>query len=129
MTYFAYVAYMVFGTLMASSVWLWTFFQVNPDSSGFAGVFLFYVSFGLMLVGLFALLGLFVRVIVFRAQDMRVLMVKTTFRQGLLLGIMAESMLIFQRLGFLTWWSFVLLFMLVISLEFFLSAGDHVKHI
>lgn len=129
MTYIAYVAYMLIGTLMACAVWLWTLFSINPDTSGLTGILLFYVSFALMLVGFFALLGLFVRVVLFRTQEMKVYVVKTTFRQGVLLAIMAESVLLFQKYGLMTWWSFALLFVLVISLEFFLSAGHHVKNL
>lgn len=128
MTYFAYIAFMLLGTIMSGGVWLWTIISINPETSGATGILLFYTATFLTLVGVFALLGLLLRVVLFRSTEMKYFIVRTTFRQAVLLALMSEFVLALIKYGFLTWWSFGLLFLLIVSLEFFLSSGHHVTN-
>lgn len=125
MTYLAYVMYMSIGTIMALGVWVWTLLSINPETSGPAGILLFYVSLGLSLVGVFALLGLIIRVVIIRTSMMRIFVVRSSFRQSILFTLLVMSSLVLQMYSMMTWWAFLLLFMFAISLEFFFASGDH----
>jgi len=116
---------MTIGTVMAVGVWMWTLFSINPDTSGPAGILLFYVSLALSLVGIFALLGLFIRLIVLRSTTMRIFVVRSSFRQSILFTLLVLSSLVLQMYSMMTWWAFLLLFAFAISLEFFFASGEH----
>jgi len=110
---------------MALGVWMWTLISINPETSGPAGILLFYISLALALVGIFALLGLWVRVMIVRTSEMRVLVVRASFRQAILFMLLVISSLVLQMQGMISWWAFGLIFLFAISLEFFFASGEH----
>ena len=76
-------------------------------------------------MGIFALLGLFIRVMIVRTNVMRVLVVRSSFRQAILFTLLVLSSLVLQMQGMMTWWAFGLIFLFAISLEFFFASGEH----
>ncbi len=125
MTYRGYVSYMTLGTLMAVAVFLATIFSVSPYQ-GPAGILLFYLSLFLSLIGIFSLCGLGTRVLILRTKLMRLFVVRDSFRQAIFLSLFLIACLMLQKMVLLHWWSFVLLFVFVVSLEFFFSSSNHV---
>lgn len=127
MTYARYILLMFVGTVIAFSVWLWVLLFINPDTTGPIGIFLFYISLILSLMGLLALIGLFVRLLGKRSERMRFYAVRTSFRQAVLLTLLIIVVLTLEHFKMLSWWNFGLMLLFIISLEFFYSAGNHIK--
>jgi len=93
-------------------------FFIDPDSSGFLGMFLFYSTFFFVFSGIFNLFLLFWRK-KFLDEKSLANSVGLNFRQGILLAILFLGILIFQGLRILIWWDVLFLIAGVFLLAFF----------
>lgn len=94
---------------------------VNPQSSGFLGMFLFYSVIFFALSGIFNLFLIFIRKR-FLGNETTATNIGLSFRQGILLAILCLALLILQSYRILIWWDalFVVAGIFLIEL-FFLS--------
>jgi hypothetical protein len=105
-----------FFTLLSLGTWMGVFFFVDPESAGTPGA-------GLFLGALFSFLaGSFTLVLValsrkFLGDTSAALAFGASFRQGFLLALLAISMLVLLRLGYLSWWNALLALATILLLE------------
>lgn len=115
----------VWGMVLLSLILLLAFYlvakNVDPTKSGAAGKALFYLVLFFFLSGLFNLLLLGTRK-TFLGSEMAVYGLGLSLRQGILLSILAVSLLILQSYRMLVWWDGLLVLAGVFLLElYFLS--------
>ena len=115
-------------TLFCWLAWVTVLYYINPESSGFIGLFLFYISLLIALVGSFALLGFFFRVW-FLAEDIVYKHVGVSLRQAILFSVLVVGGLFLQALRLLTWWNGLLFILGLVVLElFFLTRQSLPRH-
>jgi hypothetical protein len=101
--------------------WLFILFEVDPTSSGWVGLLVFYAS------SFFTLLGaLFALVVVVRKwrnkNELEYEIVSLSVRQALFFSLTIIGVLFLQSKRFLTWWNLLILILAVTLLEYlFLS--------
>jgi len=121
MTLRSYIWGMRFLILLFAGILGAVVFFIDPDSSGFLGMFLFYSTIFFVFSGIFNLFLLFLRK-KFLDEKSLANSVGLNFRQGILLAILFLGILIFQGLRILVWWDVLFLIAGVFLLElFFLS--------
>ena len=121
MTLRSYIWGMLFLILLFAGILGAVVFFIDPDSSGFLGMFLFYSTIFFVFSGIFNLFLLFLRK-KFLDEKSLANSVGLNFRQGILLAILFLGILIFQGLRILVWWDVLFLIAGVFLLElFFLS--------
>ena len=121
MTLRSYIWGMRFLILLFAGILGAVVFFIDPDSSGFLGMFLFYSTIFFVFSGIFNLFLLFWRK-KFLDEKSLANSVGLNFRQGILLAILFLGILIFQGLRILVWWDVLFLIAGVFLLElFFLS--------
>ncbi len=118
MTVRLYTTTMLVATLMSWGAWFLVLFLVAPRDAGMLGMFLFYISLFLGIMGTLSIVGLFVRHM--RAKNRFVVeKVIDSFRQAFWFACLVIVSLILQSKGQLTWWNALLLVLIVAVLEFF----------
>ncbi|MDP3964811.1 MAG: hypothetical protein Q8Q20_04130 [bacterium] len=105
-------------TLVCWIGWITVVFYIDPDSGGFLGLSLFYLSLFLAITGTFALLGFFFRVW-FSHNEKVFEHVGIAFRQSILFSILIVGALVLQGVRILTWWNVILFIFAVGLLELF----------
>ncbi|PIP28263.1 MAG: hypothetical protein COX29_02065 [Candidatus Moranbacteria bacterium CG23_combo_of_CG06-09_8_20_14_all_35_22] len=98
-------------------------FYVDPENSGMIGIFLFYLAVFFVLSGIFNLILLFIRRI-FLGHEMAVENIELSFRQGILLAIIAIGILILQSYQMLVWWDALLVVAGVFLIELYFLSRD-----
>lgn len=123
MTYRSYIIFIFLCTFASMIVWFWVVSTIGPDSMGIIGIALFYTSLGLTMLGSMTLGGMFVRRRITRREELRFYVVRASFRQGFLITLFALLSLVFQHIGYLTWWNFLILLLFFMSLELFFASS------
>ena len=113
-----YLFIMGFGALISWGALLLVVLNIDPFTSGFVGIFSFYVMLFLSLMGTFALLGFFVRAI-FIKRSVLFRHIGVSLRQSILFSFLILISLMLQANGLFTWWNAVLLILGLALLEFF----------
>lgn len=122
MTFRQYIMAMGLGTLIAWAAFLLIVALVDPTSAGLLGLVFFYVSLAVATSGTLALIGLFVRTVVVRTQDVLSKQVTHAFREGMLVALLVVAALVLQRNGLLNALNTTLLLAVLVLTElFFLS--------
>ncbi len=122
MTFRQYIMAMGLGTLIAWAAFLLIVALVDPTSAGLLGLAFFYVSLAVATSGTLALIGLFVRTVVVRTQDVLSKQVTHAFREGMLVALLVVVALALQRNGLLNILNTTLLLAVLVLTElFFLS--------
>jgi len=120
-----YLLIMVFATAVSWAAWLLILFNVDPFEAGMAGRVLFLGALFFALFGTFSVLGFLTR-IMFRKHTPIFWQVMVSFRQALLLGLLAVAGLIMQALRALNLWNSMVLILFAIMVElFFLTRAAH----
>jgi hypothetical protein len=114
----SYLIGMFFSTLLCFGAWVLVLFNIDPYSTNFAGLGLFYLSLFFALVGVFTLLGFYLRVW-FSKNEVIFSHVGPAFRQGVLLALILVGCLVLQSFRVLSLWSGGLFTGAVVLLEFF----------
>lgn len=108
-------------TLLAIGGWIAVITKVDPDKSGALGQALFYFSLFLTLSGIFILFLTWLKRKFSDPQNLTENL-KISFRQGLLLALLAVILLLLQNRRILTWWDGLLAVAGVFLIElYFLS--------
>lgn len=109
---------MAAGTLLAWSGWAAVLWNVNPESGGFIGFLLFYLTLLVALIGTFTLLGITFRVYVKKRHHVVIREVHIAFRHAVFMACMAVVSLALSAHGWLKWWVFLLLLATIALLEY-----------
>jgi len=105
-------------TLFCWLAWITVLYYINPDTSGFIGLFLFYISLLVALVGTLTLIGFFLRVW-FSSEEIVYKHVGVSLRQAILFSVLVIGGLFLQGSRLLTWWNGLLFILGLIVLEMF----------
>ena len=101
--------------------WLFIIFEVDPTTSGWIGLLVFYASLFFTLLG-----GLFALVVIIRKwrnkDELEYEIVSLSVRQAIFFSLTIVGVLFLQSKRFLTWWNLIILILAVTLLEYlFLS--------
>jgi len=98
--------------------WILVLNEVDPTTSGWVGLLIFYGSLFFSLLGLF-----FLSVLVFRRltnkTDLEYKIVSASFRQSFFFALIIIGALYLQSKHFLTWWNIIILVLGIGILEYF----------
>lgn len=92
---------------------------IDPYNTTTLSPILFFLSFFVAAAGLFILAGFYLRKL-FIKNKVSFRLLRTSFRQGILISIVFVSFLIVRSFGVLTWWSGGIIVLIIIILEIFL---------
>ena len=99
-----YLIGMMISTVVFWLSWAQVVTRVDPESAGFVGLFIFYVSLLFALVGTFMLLGVLARSLTARHEPaFRHLGI--SLRQAVLFGVLVVGSLLLQGNDLFTWWN------------------------
>jgi len=118
MTLRQYLILMTISAVFCWIIWGFVLYFVDPTVAGIMGFVFFYFSLFLSLVGTLAVLGLLLRM-KFGNEELVFKTVTTSFRQGILLGLLTIGGLILKSQKLLTWWNIIFLVLDLIVMEFF----------
>ena len=116
-----FLAALAVGTIASWIAWVLVLTTIDPISGGTAGLLLFFGSFFLATVGTVALIGFFLR---YWLEKEKILFrqIAIALRQAFLIGTGATVALMLQGTRWLTWWSTILLVVLILIIEMFFLA-------
>ncbi len=121
MTLKSYIWGLRFINLISLSALALVVYYIDPEKSGLAGVIIFYTVLFFVLSGIFNLLLVGVRKMTL-GREAAYADLSLSFRQGILLAILAIGLLILQSLGMLVWWDGLLVVAGIFLIElYFLS--------
>lgn len=112
-----------FSDALVWAAWALLVSTTSPDA-GRAIIILFYASLLLALLGLFAVIGFAVRIFILKRDELIHLYVKRTFRQAMLLAILAVISLWLAHNDWLRWWVLLLVIGALATWEHFFLTGE-----
>lgn len=117
-----YLTIMIAGTLMSLLAFVLIIVLMSPQEAGSLGFFLFYMSLFLSILGMGALIGLWIRHV--RAKKKYIVeKVIISFRQAFWFAVVAVGGLLLQGHDQLSWLNALLLVLIVTVLEFFFASA------
>ncbi|MFH1078638.1 MAG: hypothetical protein V1745_05170 [Patescibacteria group bacterium] len=118
MTFRMYMALMSAATLMAMGAWAFVVWSTNPQEAPAIGFVMFYLTLLMSLVGLLTIAGVGYRVVILGRRDLVSREVRISFRHAVFLAAMAVVALICSASGWLRWWTFLALIVVVSVIEY-----------
>ncbi|MDP2790077.1 MAG: hypothetical protein Q8O51_03035 [bacterium] len=116
-----YLVLFAVGTLLSWGAWVIVLTQMSPDVNRAMTVTAFAVSFGFAVAGTFAIAGFGVRAM-FGNDPVLFRVLRTSVRQGVVVAVLLEGLLVLQAMRWFAWWNVAPLVIFFILLEgFFLS--------
>lgn len=109
MNFRQYLLLMTIGTFLAVCAWFFVLFRVDPATTGFVGQLLFFVTFAMMLIGIFSTLGVTIRLLIFRGELIVHREVTKAFRHAIFFTSLIVANLLLAAVGYLRWWTMLLL--------------------
>ncbi|HLD26085.1 MAG TPA: hypothetical protein VJC05_03530 [Candidatus Andersenbacteria bacterium] len=109
--------------VLSLAVWLLVVNYLDPGRAGIIGFCLFFLSLFLGLASSAALLGYGIRRLISRAV-LPAYTVRTSLRQGCLLGIFATMLLLLELLNLYAWWLAGLALILFVTIELIFLSYD-----
>lgn len=119
MTLRSYLWGIKISTAVSFAAWILVIVQIDPEKTGIVGQFLFFVSTMLFLSGLFILLFTWMRKISGNNEDMNFSHLGISFRQGILMALLASLLLVLQQYRILTWWDGALVVVGILLIELY----------
>ncbi len=111
------------GTLLSWAAWAIVLTQMDPNVSTSVSVTAFAVTLGFAVAGTIALLGFGVRAF-FGKDPVLFRVLRTSVRQGVVVAVLLEGLLVLQAMRWFAWWNVVPLALFFILLEGFFLAQD-----
>ena len=121
-----YITFFAVGTAIGWCAWFLVLMSIDPVEAGLVAYLMFYVSLVIGLSGLLTTVSTLVRVIRYPDRDAEEI-VHTSLRQGFLLTLLVVGSLILLSLELFTWWTLVLVVMIVGLLEFLFTLSTRKK--
>lgn len=91
-------------------------FFVDPETTGWMGILIFYLAGFFAIVGT-ASVGGFIARRIFVRREHTFLQVKNSFRQAVWFGVLVVSSLFLQSKNLIAWWNLVVLILILVFLE------------
>ncbi len=113
-----YAVLMGLGTGLAWIAWIIIIQTMNPDEAGFLGLFFFFVTLFLALVGTISMLGLLYRIGIRKRTDMVMKEVRVAFRHAMLLSGLSILALWFSSQDWLRWYTLVVFLLVIVAVEY-----------
>jgi Na+/melibiose symporter-like transporter len=123
MTINPYAITLYIATLFGWASWVLVIMKLDPFSSTPISLILFYASFFVAIAGTLAILNYYLRLWLGRKEAPNKHFYAAV-RQGVLLSMMFNVGLGFQRLKVLTWWDALLLLLIILLVEFYFMSND-----
>lgn len=118
-----YIIALVLSTALCIVAWVITLQYINPEQAGILGLILFYASFFVSIIGIAALMGLYIRIL-FSRNEILFAHITPSFRQGVLVAACATILLFLQGTKLLTWWDALLVVLIISLTEFFFHSRE-----
>ena len=109
---------LLFASFLSWISWGLVIKQASPFSSPTFAIPLFYITFFFAISTTFALVETFFHVVFFAFRSIG-RSVNTAVRQGIIIGAIADTALIFQQFRVLTWWNVALLLVMGFLIEIY----------
>ena len=90
--------------MVSFAAWFLVIKQVDPEKTGLAGQLLFFGSTLLFLSGIFILFFTWMRRAIQGSEDVALINIGISFRQGILMAMLLCLLLLLQQYRILTWW-------------------------
>ncbi|MEK7569884.1 MAG: hypothetical protein AAB515_00350 [Patescibacteria group bacterium] len=119
----SYLILFVVATLLSWVAWVIVLTQMNPDSGRTVTVSAFAVSLGFAVAGTVSLLGFGLRAW-FGKDPVLFRVLRTSVRQGVVVAVLLECLLVLQAMRWFAWWNVVPLALFFILLEGFFLAQE-----
>ena len=119
MTLKSYLWGIKISTAISFAAWVLVIIQIDPEKTGAAGLALFFVSAMLFLSGMFVLLFTWMKKAVGGDEEIALTEIGISFRQGILIAILACLLLALQQFRILTWWDGALTVAGILLLELY----------
>lgn len=119
----SYLILFVVATLLSWVAWVIVFTQMNPDSGRTVTVSAFAVSLGFAVAGTVSLLGFGLRAW-FGKDPVLFRVLRTSVRQGVVVAVLLECLLVLQAMRWFAWWNVVPLALFFVLLEGFFLAQE-----
>lgn len=120
-----YIAIMGIGTVISAASWVIVLMFIDPETIGFVGVSLFFISFFLMIFGIASIVGFVVRRI-FQRSEVAFKLVAISFRQAILIALLLSGTLFLQSKRLFTWWTSIPLLVFLSLIEAFFVARSSI---
>jgi hypothetical protein len=104
MTLSSYLWGMRISAATAFTAWVLVIWYIDPEKSGLAGQALFYASSLLFFAVIFILFFTWLRKIIGGNDEIAFVYLGVSFRQGMLMALLAVGLLLLQQFRMLTWW-------------------------
>jgi len=105
--------------------WIMVLFEVDPTTSGWVGLLVFYLSLFFALLGSFFLIVLLTRKYLLKKIELEHKIVGSSFRQSFFFALIIIGALFLQSKRFLTWWNIIILILAIGALEYFFLSFRH----
>lgn len=115
-----YITLMIISSCLAWFTWGFIVWNISPEEAGLGVFFLFYVGLLMAMSCTFSILGLLIRSLVLKQDEIAPRLAAKSFRQAILLSILFTGILYFQSKHILNWWIIILFIAILTALEFFL---------
>ena len=112
-----YLILMSIGTLLCWVSWVFVLMKVSPVDGGFIGLFSFYLSLFLSIVGSFSVLGFLVRRAILKDDEVVFRHVRHTFRQSIFIACIIIIVLLLLSKNLLFWWNAIILVVFFVFIE------------
>ena len=113
-------------TLLAIGGWVIVLTRVDPETAGWAGVILFYLTAFASIVGICAFLGTWIRARKAAHPHLIIREVKIALRHAIFIATMGLGALALASANALRWWIWVLFIVVICVIEYvFLLIQDH----
>ncbi|MFH1456730.1 MAG: hypothetical protein ABIF17_01290 [Patescibacteria group bacterium] len=116
MTLRKYLFIMILATLLCWGALVLVVFFVDPETTGWMGILIFYLAGFFAIVGT-ASVGGFIARRIFVRREHTFLQVKNSFRQAVWFGVLVVSSLFLQSKNLIAWWNLVVLILILVFLE------------
>ncbi|MBU1118388.1 hypothetical protein KKH43_00730 [Patescibacteria group bacterium] len=126
MTLKRYLLGIAISTLFCVAAFFLVLVYIDPADTGIVGFVCFYLSLFFSFVGLFTLIGFYLR-IWFSGNEIIFAHVAPSFRQAIFFAIIIVGSLMLQSFRLLTWWDALLFVLSIILLEFFFMSRSSNK--
>ena len=121
MIHSTYIIAILIATVFGWASWIVVLNKLSPFTTPELALSLFYTSLFVALAGTFALVIYYLRAWLNKGEIFNAHL-NVSLRQGVLLSTMINTAIAFQRLKVLTWWDGLLLFAIVLLIEFYFMA-------
>ncbi|MBT4857333.1 hypothetical protein HON52_04085 [Candidatus Uhrbacteria bacterium] len=119
-----YILFLLYGTAISWCAWLITLFSIDPATASTIGQAAFHLTLFTAITGTVSSVSTMVRVrrkTQYKLEDL----VKISLRQGLFIAILLELTLLLMHNSWLTWWSAILIILLIGLLESIFLSLSH----